>query len=170
MKYQLARGIGGGVDACAAGEELERINETYNGLRPPEVVEESKPTTAVLHRCFEWRDELAGEQWRLHQARNLIRAVHVIDDVTGEARGAAFVHVTIRNDNEDEDSERAYLPVSAVVRDEDLFASAVSEIRSQIAGLQQSLGHLADANAKHRPRIQRAAKAVAKAQAAMAPL
>jgi hypothetical protein len=62
--------------------ELERIRIRYGGvLKPKDVVETARDPENVLHPRFEWDDEKAGEQYRLLQARQLIR-VSVI--VTGE--------------------------------------------------------------------------------------
>lgn len=138
MKYTLKRSIG--VDAQAAGEELERINEKHSGLHPEHVVKESKPKTATLHACFTWDDAKAGEQWRLQEARGLIRCVHVVSE-DGEDQGAAFVNVSVV-DPEDESSSHAYLPVGTVVADADLFASAVSGLTAKMAGIKRSLSDL----------------------------
>jgi len=56
-------------------QELERIREEHNGvLRPIDVVTEAADPASVLHSRFNWDDTAAGHQWRLMQARTLIRA------------------------------------------------------------------------------------------------
>ena len=44
-------------------------------LKPERVVEAAKPETSPIHKYFTWDDTEAGIQWRLHEARNLIRMV-----------------------------------------------------------------------------------------------
>lgn len=66
------------VDAQTAGEELERIRLEHNHLSPAVVVDESRPEDAPLHPVFEWRDPVAAEQWREHQAATLIKRVRII--------------------------------------------------------------------------------------------
>lgn len=161
MKYTLKRGIG--VEAQVAGEELERINEKHGGLHPEHVVKESKPKTAPLHECFTWNDTKAGEQWRLQEARNLIRCVHVVSE-KGEDQGAAFVNVSVV-DPEDESSNHVYLPVGTVVVDAELFASAVAGLTAKVSGLKKALSDLhAQANKtsikKHLKRALTAAEVV----------
>lgn len=58
-------------------DELERIYETNGVLTPEAVVDDARPDDAPLHSHFEWDDALAGEQYRLVQARHLIRTVTV---------------------------------------------------------------------------------------------
>lgn len=66
------------VDAQTAGEELQRIKRAHGLLHPATVVDESRPEEAPLHPAFEWRDPVAAEQWREHQASQLIRRVRVV--------------------------------------------------------------------------------------------
>lgn len=56
--------------------ELKRIAAENGGtLKPVDVVEAARPEESPLHSQFEWNDDEAAEQWRLHQARNLINVV-----------------------------------------------------------------------------------------------
>ena len=67
-----------GVDAQTAGEELARIKAAHRILSAAVVVDESRPDDAPLHPAFEWRDPVAAEQWREHQASQIIRRVRVV--------------------------------------------------------------------------------------------
>ncbi len=54
--------------------ELLRIQSLNGGLlRAADVVAEATDIRSPLHRCFEWNDGEAAHQWRLQQARQLIR-------------------------------------------------------------------------------------------------
>jgi hypothetical protein len=67
-----------GVDAQTAGEELDRIRRRDGTIRPAVVVNESRPDEAPLHPVFEWRDEVAAEKYREHQATKLVKVVRVV--------------------------------------------------------------------------------------------
>ena len=55
-------------------KELERICKDAGGvLRPVDVVAEAKKKVSPLHKCFEWNDGKAAQEYRLWQARELIR-------------------------------------------------------------------------------------------------
>lgn len=58
-------------------EVLVEIHDSYGRLTPPIVIETAKKKSSPLHDCFEWDDEKAGHAYRLKQARDLIRSVHV---------------------------------------------------------------------------------------------
>lgn len=56
--------------------ELRRIAKANGGLVHPEaVVDSARPKSSPLHSRFEWDDGEAGHQYRLWQARQLIRVV-----------------------------------------------------------------------------------------------
>lgn len=57
-------------------EELELIARKHRGiLRPEDVVAYAQNPKTALHEAFEWDDTEAAHQYRLEQARRVIRAV-----------------------------------------------------------------------------------------------
>lgn len=83
-------------DANSVGQHLEMLREKFKGeLTPKDVVEDARSHNSPLHSFFEWSDTEAAEQWRLQQARGLIRAIVAVytDDEKPAQRMQAFVHV-----------------------------------------------------------------------------
>lgn len=58
-------------------EALLKIADELGRLTPQQVVEAATPDDHPLHDQFEWRDGVAAHQFRLDQARTLIRTVEV---------------------------------------------------------------------------------------------
>jgi hypothetical protein len=83
-----------GVDAQTAGSELDRIRRRDGTIVPAVVVDEARPEEAPLHPAFEWRDPVAAEQWREHQAATLIKVVRVVPSAPVEPRVALVRPVT----------------------------------------------------------------------------
>jgi len=55
-------------------KELKKIAKNNNGvLQPEEVVEFARDEKSLLHSLFDWNNSVAGHNWRVHQARMLIR-------------------------------------------------------------------------------------------------
>lgn len=78
------------------GEHLEFLRVQCKGeLTPPDVVNDARNHNSPLHAFFEWDDSAAAEEYRLHQARGLIRSVVAIyvDDEKPARRVNAFVHI-----------------------------------------------------------------------------
>ena len=77
MVYEWVCGTRHIVDAQIAGEVCEEL-ASKGVLTAKNLVEVSRPEDAPLHREFEWDDQVAGEKWREHQARNVINAIRVV--------------------------------------------------------------------------------------------
>jgi hypothetical protein len=58
-------------------DELQRIYDENGELTAELVVEAARPKTSPLHNRFTWDNREAAEQWRQHQAAELIRSVKV---------------------------------------------------------------------------------------------
>ena len=95
-------------------EELERIYNTEGVLTPAAVVDDARPEDAPLHSHFEWDDSVAGEQYRMVQARQLIRSVKVTVQPQPEA---APVQVRVFHNVADEDKPRKYVPLRVLMDD-----------------------------------------------------
>lgn len=83
------------VSAQCAGEEIERIYHKRGQCDAADVVDESRPESAVLHPCFEWSDPVAAELWREQQARGIINCIVTVSETKkGEpVEVRAFPHV-----------------------------------------------------------------------------
>jgi hypothetical protein len=62
--------------------EVQRLATEHGGVvTPAQVVEAARDPANPLHEEFEWDDSVAAEQWRLAQARTLIRSIRVVVSV-----------------------------------------------------------------------------------------
>jgi len=98
--FEFAEGArfqaGASKDAKLIGEHLEMLRKRFKGeLTPEDVLEDAKHDNSPLHSFFEWSDTEAARQYRLQQARGLIRAVvavYVREDQPA-VRQKAYVHI-----------------------------------------------------------------------------
>ena len=56
------------VDANKVAQEIMSIGENAT---PEQIVERARDEKTELHRCFEWDNATAAENWRKHEARQL---------------------------------------------------------------------------------------------------
>ena len=62
----------------SVAQELDAIGRKHNGvLRPEDIVEFARDPKTALHSRFQWDDTEAAHQFRLEQARRIVR-VHVV--------------------------------------------------------------------------------------------
>ena len=121
-----------GVSADVAGNELARIYQQEQQLKPAKVVDESRPEAAPLHPVFEWDDKVAAEMHREDQARHLIRSVRVINPYD-EKQERTYVHVR---------SLQSYQPVEKVAKDISLYQEAWRDAVKRVEQAQAALEHL----------------------------
>ena len=99
--------------------------ESEGRLNAQTLVDENRPVDAPLHNAFEWDDSIAGEEWRKHQARNIINAL-VITPENRSVETRAFFKLS--------SAEKNYDSVHTIIRDEDkseqLFRDATRELKS----------------------------------------
>lgn len=127
MIYKWKQGSRVALDAEVAGAELERIRVHHNGrLESETVVREARSPANPLHPAFEWNDKTAAHQFRIEQAKYLIRSIEVVVDEAVEQRPIrAFVSVVREED-------RSYTSVTDAMMSPDLrkqvLATALREL------------------------------------------
>jgi hypothetical protein len=124
------------VTAEQAYTELERIRAAHDEkLSPHDIVSESRPKGAVLHPLFEWNDKAAAEEYRVHQARRLSRAVYVVEPAhnsTPERENPVYFHVQANN----------YQPSDVVITRVDYFEQALQVLHRQLASAERAVREL----------------------------
>lgn len=118
MVYKSKWGMG--VPAEDVVHELSRIADKNGGiLDPQEVVNESRPEDAPLHNLFEWDDAIAAEQYRVVQARFIIRNITVEED--GEPTVRQFVH-----------TGGGYVPIRKALQDIDMTQALLAQAKADM--------------------------------------
>lgn len=126
-RYTFARGCpAAGLDVEQVGTTLEALAEQYGCLEPSIIVREAAPPESPLHPAFEWDDQRAGEQYRLQQARHLIREVRVVTE-DGEESLEQRIFVNVIADN-----RRGYMPIVKVMTDDVLREQVLAKAKSDL--------------------------------------
>jgi hypothetical protein len=110
--------------------ELKRIAQENGGVLQPEtVVDEARPVSSPLHSRFEWDNTIAGQQYRIWQARQLIR---VVVEVLAGTDDATNVFVSLSTDREKESG--GYRVMAHVLTDaqmrKQMLDDALAELRT----------------------------------------
>jgi hypothetical protein len=129
MVYKAARGARiTDEQAQRYGERIEAIMEGQDGKARAQVVyEDAKKKRSPLHEYFEWDDSVAAEGYRLNQARELLRFIHVVvtaPDGT-EIESRAYFNVVVEND--DETLERTNVPLARVMTEVELHRQVLAQ-------------------------------------------
>jgi hypothetical protein len=135
--YQWRAGARLRGSAQVAGEAIERIAKKHGGVCPPRaLVEEAKRPRHPCHAMFEWDDESAADEWRVEQARRIIRSIRVVRG-KGQRPRQAYVHVK----SEGAEHE-GYMDADRAMAAPDLRALVLQEAVDALHALQERYDHL----------------------------
>lgn len=108
--------------------ELKRIAQEHGGILQPEtVVAQARPVTSPLHNKFEWNDRKAGHEYRLWQARALIK---VVVEVLPGMQEASDVFVSLSSDRTRHGG--GYRVMTEVLSDADLKAQMLHDALNEL--------------------------------------
>lgn len=105
-------------------EILKQLADQHGSITPELVLDYAKPKDSPLHQFFQWDNTKAAEEYRLVQARQLIRRIKVeyVTEETKTVTVRAF-HCVVPTSDDDQPSLRGiYVPIE----------SAISDYRSQL--------------------------------------
>ena len=95
-------------------KEILEVKEK-KGLTAEEVINKAQNKKSSLHDLFEWDDSIAGEKYRLQQARVLINEVKIIVN-TEEYYAFENVSLSVEEDNSDKpESVRQYFTRKEII-------------------------------------------------------
>jgi hypothetical protein len=135
MVYQWKDGTRLKADAEKVGKEIEQIK---GAKTPNAVVKKARSEKTELHKCFEWDDSAAATQYRLDQARYVLRTISIVREV--EIPGydtprkvivRAYENVNTAKPNEDE--ERAYVETESALAQPEFRLQIFSRLERMIA-------------------------------------
>jgi hypothetical protein len=112
--------------------ELHEIRKHHRGaLKPRDVVDTAADFRNPLHSYFEWNNEIAGDEYRLHQARQLI--ANVVEYMPNEKSGGytptrAFISLTTERHGE----ESGYRTIKEVLSREDLRKQMLKDALNEL--------------------------------------
>lgn len=144
MIYQFKSGThlkSKGVSPQAVGEDLENLRQQQGGkLTAPNVVERAGEPTSPMHSMFTWNDVDAAHQFRLEEARLLLRSM-VIVNKDGDEPERAFWAVSVKA-SEDDKEDRYYQSAAVVSRTPQEYQSALKMMLMELAGAEKGLQQL----------------------------
>lgn len=120
------------------------------------VLDDARAPESPLHDYFEWDDSVAAEQWRLTQANQLCRSIHVVYENSDGEEDTLPILVNVRLSYGDEGQDpwpeaperrgarQAYSTISAAVSDEAKHAFLLWRLLSDLRSLQRKYAMLQD--------------------------
>lgn len=119
---------------------LRKIAAKNKGvLRPEDVVEAARPAQSPLHGNFTWDDAVAGDRYRLWEARQLIRTTIQYIEVNGEER-ACRVFCSLTPDRTEKGG--GYREMTVVLANRAQVEQLLADAYREMVFFQRKYGHL----------------------------
>lgn len=128
------------VKPQVVGEAVERIENRDGFCQPRALVDEARKKTSPLHPLFTWDDVKAADQWRNHEARQVIRSITVKVDGQDDSVPA---FVSVGHTVATQASGEGYRSFSVVTKTPDLHEEAVNEVLSRLESYRRRYESLA---------------------------
>jgi len=142
------------VEIKTVSEELEEIKDMNGGLLDPAmVVEYASSEDTALHKKFTWDDTKAAGEYRIWQARQIIRLELVV--IRQDSNGSMSLITNIPIDHEKTmrafvslpldrqgDNERGYRDISSVMQDSDLREQLLESAKRDMSIFRRKYGML----------------------------
>lgn len=110
-------------DAEILGKEIEKLGSEF---APADLVAAAREKTSSIHDYFEWDDKIAGELYRVEQAGEYIRHVHIEFIGRGKIAGEMRAFQSVVVSDGDDSLRRVYKPVTEIVKHKDLREQVVA--------------------------------------------
>lgn len=112
------------ADPNKAYEEVSSLDE----ITPQNVLNLARNENSVIHNDFEWNDTVAGERYRLIQARKMIQNFVIVQqDSEAEPVRALQISTTVNE----------YKPVEIILRNEDEYQSLLKRALAELEAFER---------------------------------
>lgn len=121
------------ADAQLVAEEIVSIGENAT---PAQILGKARDPETELHKCFEWRDDVAAEKYRLQQARQVVCHL-VIRETIREDRPPIRFMLQAKNG-------AGYEPTKIIYKDPDKYQALLDGVLRQLVAIRNKHSNLAE--------------------------
>lgn len=115
------------ADAQKVADEILTLGDS---VEPSAVVEKAKDENTELHKCFEWRDDVAAEKYRLHQARHLM--CNLVIEKVEEQQVQEPIRLMFKTT-----ADEGYKPISLIMQEPDEYKALLNRAYRELAQFKQ---------------------------------
>lgn len=118
-------------EAQIIGEELESFGGKFT---PADIVKAARPERARLHKYFDWDDSHAAENYRLHQARQLVQRIRIVVVAGGTKMETRAFHSVLVKVKEEEKPQPRYVPLRNIRKSKSLQEQVLGQALRELEG------------------------------------
>ena len=124
--------------AAKLAQEIKALRRSDGSYSPEDLLLWAKRhPKSLLHASFEWDESVAAHEYRLEQARKILRCFVVV--VKDETRKVSLISVTSRRDDP---TKGSYLTQPVIAANKVLRAEVLEQTIVQLRGMKEKYGWL----------------------------
>ena len=139
MIYKWKRTPKSAPDAQQTGEYIEAIKKRRGGITPQLLVVEANKKRSLLHDCFEWNDSKAAEEYRIVQAREILRFLVIEIESETETEETRYIRAFIAPPEIEQDDGASYVTIEQVRSDEDLHEAYLRQLKQELDAIKNKI-------------------------------
>lgn len=133
-------------DPQAIADEIYSISDEPTSQQ---IVDKARDENTELHDLFEWRDDVAAEQWRKEQANNILRKlkVTIIPDerpAPGTMTSIPVTPITARMFYGDPEKTSGFVSVMKVMNNEDTYNALLKRAKDELLSYEHKYSMLTE--------------------------
>ena len=138
VQVQWKRGSDYKVDATVAYKVVEQLREQNDGAVTAEgLVKVAETKRNPLHHEFTWDDSVAGHEYRLIQARSMLRSFHIVREDISTDRPQRVYQVVRQPMAGSTRARHAYKSVDDIMKDDNLRAELLQRALRELISFRQ---------------------------------
>lgn len=121
------------ADAQKVAMEITAIGSSAT---PAQIVDAARDPESELHKCFEWRDDVAAEKYRIQQARQVVCHLVIRETVIEERPAIRFFYKP--------EATSGYQRTQLIVRNQDAYQALLSSAIRDLDALRKKYHSLTE--------------------------
>lgn len=137
--YKWKRKPSGAPDANIVVKYIEDIKRRRGGITAGLLVTEAYKNKSPLHNCFEWDDTKAALQYRIVQAREILRAIVVEVEETEKNNEPTYTRYFIAPPEIEEAEGTTYVTVIDVRNNKELHLAYLRQLLRELYAIRDKI-------------------------------
>lgn len=138
MVYKWKSISGIKADPQKAALQFEELEKTV-GLTAQNLLDANRDPDAILHNEFEWDDTVAAEQYRVHQAGQIIRMLCVETESNPDVSSSTPIRAYFQTSE-----NKSYEHISVILKNESKYQEMLSRAYSELKTFQRKYEKLSE--------------------------
>lgn len=126
-------------DADIAYGIIEGIKKSKGIITPKLLVVEAKQKSSPLHDCFEWDDSKAAEEYRIVQAREILRYIVVEIEPDDEYEEPCTIRVFVAPSSIENEANESYVTIMDVCNDDNMEDAYLRQLKSELDAIRNKI-------------------------------